>query len=144
MSPVALLDVNVLVSLAWPNHVGHSAAREWFAEHAPSGWATTAVTESGFVRVSSNRRALPAASSPAIAIALLARLREFPGHRFWADKVELVTGPHLDPAMLTGHRQVTDAHLVALAKAHRGRLVTFDRGTRALAPAESDVILLDA
>jgi len=31
-----------------------------------------------------------------------------------------------------GHRQITDAYLVALAVAHEGRFVTFDRG---IAPA---------
>jgi predicted nucleic acid-binding protein len=31
-----------------------------------------------------------------------------------------------------GHRQVTDAYLVALARHHDGRLATFDRGLAAL------------
>lgn len=29
---VALPDVNVLVALAWPNHVRHGRAHAWFAE----------------------------------------------------------------------------------------------------------------
>ena len=36
----ALLDVNVLIALAWPNHVHHVAARAWFEEHREEGWAT--------------------------------------------------------------------------------------------------------
>ena len=28
---IALPDVNVLIALAWPNHVHHDAARSWFA-----------------------------------------------------------------------------------------------------------------
>ena len=28
----ALLDVNVLIALAWPNHVHHAAARAWFED----------------------------------------------------------------------------------------------------------------
>jgi predicted nucleic acid-binding protein len=27
----SLLDVNVLLALAWPNHVHHAASRTWFA-----------------------------------------------------------------------------------------------------------------
>lgn len=33
-----LLDVNVLVALAWPNHVHHVSARRWFAAEAAQGW----------------------------------------------------------------------------------------------------------
>ena len=35
----ALLDVNLLVALAWPNHVHHQAAHRWFARRARHGWA---------------------------------------------------------------------------------------------------------
>ncbi len=33
-----------------------------------------------------------------------------------------------------GHRQVTDAYLASLARAHSGRLATMDRGLAALHP----------
>ena len=36
----ALLDVNVLMALAWPNHVHHAPARSWFNARRKSGWAT--------------------------------------------------------------------------------------------------------
>ena len=42
-------------------------------------------------------------------------------------------GEHADPDRLTGHRQNTDAHLVALAREYDGGLVTFDRGVVGLA-----------
>lgn len=35
----------------------------------------------------------------------------------------------IDRARLLGHRQITDAYLLALAVAHDGRLVTFDTVT---------------
>jgi toxin-antitoxin system PIN domain toxin len=138
----ALLDVNVLVALAWPNQVGHSAARAWFQAESAHGWATSPVTESGFVRVSSNRRAMPTASTPGLAIDLLRRLRHRPGHTFWPDSVQDVVADHIDPALLGGYRQVTDAHLLALCLANRGTLVTFDRAVTSLLPDESDRILL--
>jgi len=48
--PVSLLDVNVLLALAWPNHVHHPAAHRWFAENHREGWATCPLTQMGFVR----------------------------------------------------------------------------------------------
>ncbi|MDT0200362.1 TA system VapC family ribonuclease toxin [Nocardioides sp. AE5] len=135
----ALLDVNVLIALVWPNHVGHQAARTWFAEASAAGWATTPMTESGFVRVSSNRRALPRATTPAIAVEMLGRLRSLPGHAFWPDGVELVTGR--SEVVLTGHQQVTDAHLLALCRANGGQFVTFDRAVSAWGD-DDEVVLL--
>ena len=47
-----LLDVNVLLALAGANQVHHEAATSWFSGAQRDGWATGAVTEIGFVRVS--------------------------------------------------------------------------------------------
>jgi len=141
----ALLDVNVLVALAWPNHVGHAAAQVWFAEESGRGWATTPFTEAGFVRVSSNRRALPTATTPALAIEMLSQLSALPGHVFWSDTVPGVINDAIRSRELIGHRQVTDAHLVTLCLVHGGLLVTFDRAIRNLTePGRYPVRLLTA
>jgi toxin-antitoxin system PIN domain toxin len=125
----------VLVALAWPNHVHHEAAHRWFDSLRPrAGWATCPMTESGFVRVSSNSRIVPEARSPREAIALLERIVALPGHRFWADTVSIVSSPHIARARLLGHGQITDAHLLALALSNGGALATFDAGVIALAP----------
>lgn len=58
---MGLLDVNALVALAWDSHIHHARMRAWFATNSPAGWATCPVTESGFVRVSSNSKVLPSA-----------------------------------------------------------------------------------
>ena len=52
-----------------------------------------------------------------------------PRHRFWPDDLGY-QDVRLDGVV--GHRQVTDAYLAALARAHGGRLLTFDRGLAAL------------
>lgn len=52
-------------------------------------------------------------------------------HEFWADDLEYSA---VRTAGVTGHRQVTDAHLAGLARAHGGRLATFDKGLTALHP----------
>jgi len=136
-----LLDVNVLVAIAWPNHTGHRAARAWLGGAARRAWATTPFTEAGFVRVSSNR-ALPTSTSPRIAVDMLRRLCAIGGHEFWPDEVRFVTGDLDSTRELRGHRQVTDAHLLALARTNLGRLVTFDRGLVQLAGSETDVVRL--
>ncbi len=133
-----LLDVNVLVALAWPNHVHHEAAHRWFDANRDRGWATCPLTQSGFVRVSSNPSTTPAARTPAEALHLLEQIVELPGHVFWADDVALATDRAVRWDSILGHRQVTDAHLLALAIRRNGRLATFDRGVLELVPVESD------
>ena len=131
---ISLLDVNVLVALAWPNHVHHPAALAWFRDQRSAGWATCPLTQSGFVRVSSNRNVIPEARTPGEALHLLRRIVALPGHRFWADDVSIASADEIDGTKLLGYRQVTDAHLLALAIRRRGRLVTFDTGLRGLVP----------
>lgn len=144
MTGVVLLDVNVLVAIAWPNHVHHAVARQWFVDRRPAEWATCPVTESGFVRVSSNAKAIPAAVSPVEAIELLRLLRKQPGHTFWTDSISLAESTHVPKTRLVSHAQVTDAHLLALARERGGQVATFDRGLRALAQPDDarDVLLL--
>jgi uncharacterized protein len=139
-----LLDVNLLISLAWPNHVHHQAAQHWFRDRAREPWATTPITESGFVRVSSNRSAIPTAVTPAEALTLLSRIRKVPNHVFLPDDLEAVVGEgYLPPSRIVAHRLVTDAHLLALARHHGAHLATLDRGLVAMAGHEaSDVILV--
>jgi hypothetical protein len=131
---IGLLDVNVLVALAWPNHVHHVAATEWFGGHHRDGWATCPITESGFVRVSSNRRVTPAATTPEAAIRLLRELTALEGHTFWSDDTSIARSPWIAAEKLMGHGQVTDAHLVAVTLSRGGRLVTFDDGIAEILP----------
>jgi len=143
-----LPDVNVLVAVAWPNHVHHDAALQWFEARHRQGWATCPLTESGFVRVSSNRKVIPAARRPEEAIGLLRQLTALAGHTFWSDDTSIARSRHVAPERLLGHGQVTDAHLVALTLRRRGRLVTFDRGIADVVPpgirAEDVLTLLGA
>lgn len=138
-----LLDVNVLISLAWPNHVHHQAAQKWFRARSPQPWATTPVTESGFVRVSSNKSAIPTAVTPSEALLLLSRLRQVPGHVFLPDDLELVVGTaYVRAERIVTHRLVTDAHLLAVAQRYGGRLATLDRGIATMAGDAAGVVLV--
>ena len=112
----------------------------WFDAVAGRPWATCPVTEAGFVRVSANAKAVGAALSPADARAVLAGLRADQGHRFLPNDVSMTDA--LVPA-LTGHRQVTDGLLLAVARRHGVALVTFDAALAGLG-ATGEVEVLQA
>jgi uncharacterized protein len=137
-----LPDVNVLVALIWERHIHHAAARRWYAEFADPGWATCSVTQTGFVRVSSNPVAVGEAVSVREAVALLAALVAEPSHRFLADDRGFVDNPLVPHDRLVGHRQVTDAHLIAIARANDARVATFDQAIASLATEDVSVIAI--
>ena len=130
---IRLLDVNLLVAIVWPNHAVHSVALSWFEEHADEGWATCGVTESGLVRISSNPVVFRSAVTPADAAALLVDLAEVGAHEFWTDDVSVSASDLVPRERLVGYRQVTDAHLLGIARSHEGALATLDRGIATLA-----------
>jgi toxin-antitoxin system PIN domain toxin len=122
----SLLDVNVLLALLDSDHVDHVRAWGWLDREIETGWASCAITENGFVRIISQAR-YPSPVSPAEAAGLLARACGGGHHEFWTCEVSLLDPRIVDPSRLHSPRQVTDAYLLALAHAHDGRLVTFDR-----------------
>ena len=128
----ALLDVNVLIALAWPNHVHHAAARAWFEEHRGDGWATCPLTEAGFVRVSCNPSAVRHTIAPLDAIGVLEKLTQLGAHAFWPLDRSIVQLPEAIGARLQGYRQITDAVLLATAMQRNGQLATLDGGLRGL------------
>ena len=135
MAVTALLDVNVLVALAWPNHVHHDAARSWFNARRMSGWATCAMTEAGFIRVSCNPSAVGHTVTPSDAIALLQRLRRLKSHVFWSLDQSVVDLPNEILVRIQGYRQITDAVLLAAAMQRGAELATFDTGLAHLVAA---------
>jgi toxin-antitoxin system PIN domain toxin len=133
-----LLDVNVLVALAWPNHVHHRLARSWFQKNRGEGWATCSITENGFVRVSSNPKVVDEARTPAEAVSMLRSLVALDKHRFLEDDVSFARADPGEVERIRGYRQVMDAHLIRLAGRHGCRLATFDRKVIALLPRAAD------
>ena len=127
MSRPALLDVNVLVALFDPDHLHHELAHAWFGGPDRQQWATSPLTENGLVRVVSNPKYPGRRTTLEDA---LQRLRTFCNHQehaFWADSVTMLDADVVRTASIQGHRQLTDVYLLALAVAHDGVLVTFDR-----------------
>ena len=122
---IALLDVNVLISLMDEDHPSHSASRVWFEQNHAEGWATCPITENGCVRIMS---AVSYANPlPLQDVATrLAQAAAAPEHVFWADDVSVLDASTVDTRHVQGAKQLTDIYLLALAVKHGGRLVTRD------------------
>lgn len=123
----------MLVALAWPAHEHHAPAQRWFLDRGRERWATSPVTQLGFVRLLSNPAFSPDALTVAEAVELLASNLAQPAHQFWPDSIDVPRA--LKPLLRgeAGYRQVTDAYLLSLAVRHKGRLASFDRGLAELA-----------
>lgn len=132
--PIYLFDVNILIALAWPQHVHHVQAHTWFERVGRQAWATCPLTQLGFVRISSNPKIIPDAVSPRAAATVLTKMVALPGHTFWADDLPVNGLAAMSGTALTGHRQVTDAYLIELARHHGGVLATLDAGLAELLP----------
>ena len=129
----ALLDMNVLIALVDPEHASATRAHEWFAAHV-GGVATCPIVQNGVVRILSQ----PAYSKNAqySVQSMVQLVRDFcaaTDHQFWSDSVALIDEQVFDDSRLLGHRQITDAYLLALAVANEGQLVTFDSAIAATA-----------
>ncbi|HZZ18111.1 MAG TPA: TA system VapC family ribonuclease toxin [Opitutaceae bacterium] len=123
-----LLDVNVLIALAWPNHPQHVAAHAWFGLHHSSGWGTCMVTQLGFVRVSSHP-SLEHHVSTHQAWEKLKEIVALPTHAFWAEPAGGCANAAFSgtiPRILT-HGLVIDGYLATIAELNAGKVATFDR-----------------
>ncbi|WP_321475348.1 TA system VapC family ribonuclease toxin [uncultured Paludibaculum sp.] len=140
-SELLLLDVNVLLAIAWPNHQFHSAAIAALSRR--NRWATCALTQLGFIRLSSNPAVVGAAKGPQQAVALLADLVGDPLH-VYLDSLPAPTSGEWRSAFagLFGHQQVTDAYLLQLAATHNAVLLTFDRRLESLSSSAARVVIL--
>ena len=122
-----LLDVNVLIALIDPSHIGHDAAHQWFASGGSLSWATCPITENGVIRIVGHPKYPNSAGSPAAVIPIVARLRALQGHVFWMDELSLAGSDLVDARQIATPGQVTDTYLLVLAIARGGQLATFDR-----------------
>jgi toxin-antitoxin system PIN domain toxin len=134
---VSLLDVNVLLALAWPNHIHHLAAHRWFAESQGMGWATCPLTQLGFARLSMQPVVVKIPVLYGDVMEALARMTANAAHQFWPLEGGLADVGDEIRTRVMGHQQLTDAVLLDLAIRHRGRLATFDRRVSRLLPPDS-------
>lgn len=123
-----LLDANALIALTQAGHVHHNEAHAWFARQPKRMWATCAITQLAFLRLTSNPNVVGEKISPAQAMQALIALTEQAQHRDWPEAVEPMRMPSLNSDALVGHRQITDAYLLGLALSQKQCLATLNRG----------------
>lgn len=140
-----LLDVNVLIALIDPAHVGHDAAHGWFEREGRHDWATCPITQNGVIRIIGNPRYPNSAGSPAEAAVIVRAMCALEGHRFWADSVDIFDTGTLDTNEIRTSAQVTDSYLLALAASRGGRLATLDRklSVRAVPDGRKALLVID-
>ena len=111
-----LLDVNFLIACGWQSHANHVRASRWL--NRAKSFTTSPISEMGFLRVS---------LSPAFgarfedAIAALEAIVRMRAHRFIRDGTRARSLP-----IVATSKDVTDAHLIHLARRNRLKLATFD------------------
>jgi len=111
-----LLDVNFLIACGWESHGEYVRASRWLRRAV--SFATCPISQMGFLRVSLS----PAyGASFEDAMTALGAIFGMDTHRFLADATRAQSLPRVDTS-----KDVTDAHLVHLARRHRLKLATFD------------------
>lgn len=121
-----LLDINILIALADPDHLHHGKAEAFFLANHKTGWATCPITENGFVRIISNPSYLKGPGTTEAARDILRQLCAHEGHRFWPDDVSLRALVNLPVS-----KHLTDHYLLSLAMHRNGKLVTLDKHIKA-------------
>lgn len=113
-----LLDVNLLLAYGWRSHSDHQQCRSWIARL--SAFATCAITELGFLRVS---------MSPAYRASYQDASRVL--HSLTS--LQSASFVHCDLPVskivpVFSYKDTTDCYLVGLARKHSLRLATLDEG----------------
>ena len=115
-----LLDVNALIAFGHTEHQFHKRVASWAASIDIPHFATSSITELGFVRIVSHvyGATIPQAQN------LLVRLKEYEDLDF-----DFLPDDHDAsklPAWVTAAKHTTDGHLAELAKANNCVLATLD------------------
>lgn len=118
-----LLDVNALVAFGHTEHQFYVRVAEWAAELAKNEipkFATSSITELGFVRVMSQAYGVSVIQAQTLLIGL--KESDEYDFAFLADDHDASKLP----SWVTAAKQTTDGHLVELARANNCVLATLD------------------
>ncbi|HUS34284.1 MAG TPA: TA system VapC family ribonuclease toxin [Verrucomicrobiae bacterium] len=112
-----LLDVNALIAAIWKNHPDHATIDAWLAGKE---LATCPISQLGFLRISTNPKALHADMTTARQL-LEAFLQKYRSSFVADDLLPLSSSPQKS-------EQVTDHYLAELAASKGMKLATLDEG----------------
>ena len=128
-----LVDGSVLAAHVLSGHPEHSRAEAWF-HRLQEPFAPCSVTQGTLLRLHMH---LAIDKSASAAWKALAGVEAHPLHEYWGDDLPYRDVPH---RQLQGHRQVTDAWLVELARRNGGKVATLDQGLAVTYP--NDAVLI--
>ncbi|HUA96907.1 MAG TPA: TA system VapC family ribonuclease toxin [Terracidiphilus sp.] len=131
-----LLDVNILFILHQPRHDDYKIASQWFNGVSRDGFATCAMTQAGMLRLLTRRIDDLDRFPMHEAREALRHLAKRPDHVFWMEAPPCLDLTEPLFRRMQGHRQITDAYLLGLARHHHGKLATMDKAIRSLAGPE--------
>ena len=119
-----LLDVNALIAYGFRRHDFHDQVGSWILSRKGDHFLTCSITELGFVRVLGNVRTYGMDVIRAKELLLDLKARSALPLEFIPDTNDLGSLPRWVKTPL----QVTDGHLVQLAKSNGAVLATLDKG----------------
>jgi uncharacterized protein len=122
-----LLDVNIWIALMDDAHIGSHVAND-FLHDKRQKIASCPLVENGVVRIMNIPTYL--GHGPVGFDAVKQQLKSiyaYFDYQFWGDSVSLLDDARFDFKHLQGHRQITDAYLLATAVANGGVFVTLDQ-----------------
>jgi toxin-antitoxin system PIN domain toxin len=122
-----LLDVNLLIALCDPEHVHHETAHRWFGSLASNRWATCAITENAFIRITGHSTYLNWKRTPVEQIDMLKGFCSLSSHEFWVDDVSLLDTRIWTSAEGVRSNELSDLYLLALAVNRGAKFATLDR-----------------
>ena len=117
-----LLDVNALVALGFANHEFHDRVAFWIRERSTLVLATCSITELGFIRVLTQAPAYGLTIAQVRTLLFHMKAAEVFRFTFLTDDHDV---SHL-PKWVKTPKQITDGHLVELARASGAMLATLD------------------
>ena len=119
-------DVHVLIALFDASHQHHGIAGDLFTNGMPNGWASSPITENGFIRIVSHPSYINSMSVRDASDLLGSAIRNTTHQRLQED-LSLLDTARFNTSHLVSHKQVTGLYLIGMAVRHDVCLVTFDR-----------------
>lgn len=130
MTSTYLLDANALIALSVADHEHHDRVARWASQ--VERIALCPVVEGALIRF-----LIRLGEHRDTATTILTAIYASPRCEFWPDSISYTQS---DLLHVVGHRQVTDAYLAALARAHDARLATLDRALATQLPQQVELI----
>jgi predicted nucleic acid-binding protein len=115
-----LLDVNALIAGVYEDHEHHVVMRSWLKDNKGQKLRIAPLVSTGCLRV---LMTISGERKPAGLISAIRAFRDFYSVEMIDDDIEL----EQLGKWIVGAKQVTDAHLLAIATKNGLKLVTFDR-----------------